>query len=390
MAYQNTLYKTNEKIINLLKASGFRTITTGDDMDYDQQKRDVQYPQAHIIVDGGTINEQTTDLIYKIMLIDKLDVASNEFLEYGNDNFIDIQQDLIVRFSTVLKQIDKKYLTTYDSNYIGNDFNYNVNFVYFKETQPELLGGIAATFTITVPLMADDCATTYSFEGMPTRPQNYVDYVPYVGSNKDTNLGIHNLFTNKIVVSSGTTNNFIKGNGDLDYNKYTHSIFNQTETKTIANTTDETSLVGNGIGINVLKANTLEAGKTYRTKIRGLISGLKGITGTIRIKLGNQTLITSVAEMPALLVNNYYESDLSIVCRSIDENNIADVIICEGKTTILGGVGLNTTYSQALIMTDTTTIDNSIDQMIDVTYQWGTASTSNTISSIMCTLEEIN
>lgn len=389
MAYQNTLYKTTEKLINLLKASNFKTITMGTDLDYDQQKRDVQYPQAHIIVDGGTIEAQTTILNFKIMLIDKLDVASNEFIEYGNDNFIDIQQDLIVRFSTILRQLDKKYLTTYDSNFIGNEFNYNVNFAYFKETQPELLAGIVASLSITVPLMVDDCTAYYSFEGMPSRPQNYVDYVPYTGSTKDINTD-YNIYANKIIVNEGTTNNFIKGNGDLDYNKYTHSIFNQIETKTITNTTDETSLIGNGVGTSVLKANTLEAGKTYRTKIRGLISGIKSVTGTIRIKIGDQTLITSVAEMPALLVNNYYESDLSIVCRSTDENNIADVIICEGKTTIIGGVGLNTTYSRALIMTDTTTIDNSIDQIIDVTYQWGTASTSNTISSIMFTLEEIN
>lgn len=386
--YQNTLYKTNEKIINLLKASGFRTITTGDDTNYDQQKRDVQYPQAHIIVDGGVINEQTTDLVFKIMLMDKLDVASNEFIEYGNDNFIDIQQDLIVRFSTVLRQLDKKYLTTYDSNFIGNEFKYGVNFAYFKETQPELLAGIAATFTITVPLMSDDCATYYSIEGMPSRPQNYVDYVPYVGANKDVYLNQFNLLANKVIVSSGTTDNFIKGNGDLDYNKYSHTLFVQTELKTIENTTTETSLIGNGIGNRSILANKLYLGKTYRSNIKGLISGVKGNTAIIRIKIGNQTIIQNIAEIPATVTNTYCESNLTYLCVGITGTTAQ--IICEGKTTILGGVGLNTTYSRSLIMTEPITIDNQIDNQIDVTYQWSVASALNKLTNTMAELEEIN
>jgi hypothetical protein len=386
--YQNTLYKTNEKIINLLKASGFRTITTGDDTNYDQQKRDVQYPQAHIIVDGGVINEQTTDLFFKIMLMDKLDVASNEFIEYGNDNFIDIQQDLIVRFSTVLRQLDKKYLTTYDSNFIGNEFKYGVNFAYFKETQPELLAGIVATFTITVPLMADDCATYYSIEGMPSRPQNYVDYVPYVGANKDVYLNQFNLLANKVIVSSGTTDNFIKGNGDLDYNKYSHTLFLQTELKTIENTTTETSLIGNGIGNRSILANKLYLGKTYRSNIKGLISGVKGDTATIRIKIGNQTIIQSIAEIPSTLNNTYCESNLTYLCVGITGTTAQ--ILCEGKTTIIGGVGLNTTYSRSLIMLAPITIDNSIDNQIDVTYQWSVASALNKLTNTMAELEEIN
>lgn len=386
--YQNTLYKLNDKLINLLKASGFRTITTGDDTNYDQQKRDVQYPQAHIIVDGGVINEQTTDLFFKIMLMDKMDVASNEFIEYGNDNFIDIQQDLIVRFSTVLRQLDKKYLTTYDSNFIGNEFKYGVNFAYFKETQPELLAGIVATFTITVPLMADDCATTYSFEGMPTRPQNYVDYVPYVGATKDVYLNQFNLLANKVIVSSGTTDNFIKGNGDLDYTKYSHTLFVQTELKTIENTTTETSLIGNGIGNRSILANKLYLGKTYRSNIKGIISGVKGNTAIIRIKIGNQTIIQNIAEIPATLTNTYCESNLTYLCIGITGSTAQ--IICEGKTTILGGVGLNTTYSRSLIMTEPITIDNSIDNLIDVTYQWSVASALNKLTNTMAELEEIN
>lgn len=388
MAYQNTLYKLNDKLINLLKANGFNTITTGDENDYDQQKRDVQYPQAHIILDGGTIQQQTTELNFKIMLMDKLDTSSNEFIEYGNDNFIDIQQDLIVRFSTVLSQLDKKYLTTYDSNFIGNEFNYNVVFAYFKETQPELLGGIVANLTITVQLMVDDCATYYSIEGMPSRPQNYTDYVPYSGATKDVNLNQFNLLANKVTVSSGTTDNFIKGNGDLDYNKYSHTLFVQTELKTIENTTTETSLIGNGIGNRSILANKLYLGKTYRSNIKGIISGVKGDTATIRIKIGNQTIIQNIAEIPATLNNTYCESNLTYLCVGITGTTAQ--ILCEGKTTILGGVGLNTTYSRSLIMTEPITIDNQIDNQIDVTYQWSVASALNKLTNTMAELEEIN
>jgi len=142
MAYQNTLYRIIDKLINTLSLNGFKSITYGTEKDIDFSKKDITYPLAHIIMPNGTVNEKTTSLSFIILVADKLDqMKDSAYPEYGNTNAIDIQQDLIVRTSTALKSLDKRYLTSYDSLEIGYDYQYNATFDVFYEDFPELLSG---------------------------------------------------------------------------------------------------------------------------------------------------------------------------------------------------------------------------------------------------------
>lgn len=172
MAYANTLYQAIDKIINKLTQVGFKTVTTGDEKDFDQIKRDVEYPQAHIIMPRGTINEHTTTLSFVLVVRDKLDRwETAEYPQYGNDNALDIYQDLTMRFTTALKSLDHRYLNTYDSIAVGFQLEYNANVDFIKDTEPELLAGLVVDFNITMPNMEDDCLPDIS--GLvPSRPQN--------------------------------------------------------------------------------------------------------------------------------------------------------------------------------------------------------------------------
>lgn len=172
--YQNTLYRIIDKLINTLRLNGFKSITYGTEKDIDFSKKDISYPLAHIIMPNGTVNEKTTQLSFIILVADKLDnMRDNAYPEYGTTNAIDIQQDLIVRTSTALKSLDKRYLTSYDSLEIGYDFQYNATFDVFYEDFPELLSGYIFNMVVSMPNMVDDCQPDPSIPGVPSRPQNY-------------------------------------------------------------------------------------------------------------------------------------------------------------------------------------------------------------------------
>ena len=171
--YKNTLYRSIDKIINKLNVNGFKSITYGTEKDLDFTKKDLEYPLAHIVMPGGVVNEITTDINFIIIVADKLDKTHDDtYKEYGNDNSIDIQQDLMVRITTTLMSLDKRYLDSYDAIDIGYDFEYNAVFDTFKEDLPELLAGFIFNLTLRMPNMNDDCQPEYG-PGVASRPQNY-------------------------------------------------------------------------------------------------------------------------------------------------------------------------------------------------------------------------
>jgi len=97
MAYQNNLYKIIDKFINILKLNGFKSVSYGTEKDINFSKKDIEYPVAHIIQPNGLVNEKTTELSFIIMVADKLDaIEDGSYPEYGCNNAIDIQQDLII------------------------------------------------------------------------------------------------------------------------------------------------------------------------------------------------------------------------------------------------------------------------------------------------------
>jgi hypothetical protein len=173
MAYQNTFYKIVDKLINKLTQNGFKQVSYGTEKDLDLSKRQSNYPLAHIVVPNGSNDIKMTSLSFIIIVADKVDKTGNEYIEYGKDNTIDIQQDLLVRTQTTLKAIDKRFLDTYDSLEIGYSLS-NTTFDSFKEDYPEILTGFIFSTNIEIPNMIDDLACEdYSISGVPSRPQGF-------------------------------------------------------------------------------------------------------------------------------------------------------------------------------------------------------------------------
>jgi hypothetical protein len=160
--------------------------------------------------------------------------------------------------------------------------------------------------------------------------------------------------------------------------------FHQTASKTIANTTTETSLVGTGEGTLTLPANFLTVGRTIKIRARGHVSEVSGPNATLRIKVGSVTIITSVGALPSAgLTTAGWEIAFEFTCRSVGATGT--VIGC-GNTHVVSGAFVST-VDRDLTMTATATVDTTVANALDITYQWGTASSSNTITSIVASVE---
>lgn len=152
--------------------------------------------------------------------------------------------------------------------------------------------------------------------------------------------------------------------------------FAQTADQTIANTTTETTCFGSGVGALTLPANELVVGKTIRIKLVGRIS-TSATPGsvTVKLKLGSAVIASRTFTPSANLAGRHLQIEAVITCRS---TGVSGTVMGQGLTTI---VFLDTTtlghYMQA---TSPTTVDTTISQAIDVTWDWGTASASNTVT----------
>lgn len=152
-------------------------------------------------------------------------------------------------------------------------------------------------------------------------------------------------------------------------------VFTQTEQVTVSNTTTETSLVGDGSGSVLFPADYFSIGKTIEVRTAGLVSGANNDTATVRVYLGTNKLIESVATIPAAITDAEYDVWIVLTCIA------ADTFMGQGYTRILAGVGLQTAYTRPLKMTAPVTIDTSAAHAFDITYQWNNARTANTITA---------
>ena len=149
-----------------------------------------------------------------------------------------------------------------------------------------------------------------------------------------------------------------------------------TSTVTVANSTTETSMLGTGVGSATLPANFAVVGRTIRVRSHGFISDTATPSSTIKIKLGAVTLITSTGSLPSGLSNAEVTFEFVFTFRSIGATG---TVIGQGVSRITSGAFVSSA-ARALVMTAPVTIDTTIANAMDVTYKWGTASASNTIS----------
>ena len=173
--------------------------------------------------------------------------------------------------------------------------------------------------------------------------------------------------------------------GTLTPISVTQVTFTQTANQTVGNTTTETTMFGSGVGSLSIPANTLIVGRTYRIKLKGYASGTNGDTSTLKVKLGSVELVSSVGTWQTL-TDIGFTLEFDFTCRT---TGTTGTVAGNGYSLVSGGQGFSTVSMRALLA-GTDTIDTTIDNLIDLTYQWSSTKVGNTITITNASVEVLN
>jgi hypothetical protein len=160
-------------------------------------------------------------------------------------------------------------------------------------------------------------------------------------------------------------------------------VFSQTVSKTITNTIAETSLLGAGVGSNIVKANSLSVGKRIRIHGEGIYTTpLIASSLVIKVKLGG-VVVASVTTtgLLSLAINKACTFDCLIVVREIGVNGS---VIVGGQLSY--SVGTGKMFQDIDNSGGLTTLDTTVDMTPDVTATWDAATTSRSITSTIATV----
>lgn len=148
--------------------------------------------------------------------------------------------------------------------------------------------------------------------------------------------------------------------------------FTQTADKTIVSSVAETTLTAAGVGSMTLPPNKLAAGKTLFVTAGGRVSDTATPTFRVRIKIGATVILdTGAVAFSGTIANNQWSIIAVITCRTA---GVAGTVIGQGsfREEPDNRAGM---ANLAPVVVDTT-----ISNLVDVTWEWGTASVSNTIT----------
>lgn len=162
------------------------------------------------------------------------------------------------------------------------------------------------------------------------------------------------------------------------------TLATQTGDKTITNTTVETSMFDGIVGSKKIAPNYLHPGKTIRVKLNGIYSCNNGVDATVKVKLGSVTLASSTSSLTQTTTDSLFELEFMFTCRT---EGVAGTVIGQGRSIVYAGQGFSTATSRALKMMSPATVDTTIENEIDITYTWGTASPTNSIKTTNITIE---
>lgn len=166
------------------------------------------------------------------------------------------------------------------------------------------------------------------------------------------------------------------------------TMFTGTASKTVANTTSETSLIPTGIGSVTLPAGFLAVGKRIRIAGGGVFSTIL-VPGnvTVRMKLGSVTVASVViSNILSSASNNAFQFTGSVTCRT---TGASGTVVTDGNASYETGL-LSRGFAPLNNAGATATVDTTTSKALDVTVQWATGSASNTMTVTNASIEILN
>jgi len=155
-----------------------------------------------------------------------------------------------------------------------------------------------------------------------------------------------------------------------------YGLFAQTGSSTpVSGTTVETSIIGSGTGTLSVPSNGFRVGDSFSAKLNGHISCVGSATIHIRVKANSVLLGDTGVIALDTTTNKHWELDLNFTIRSIwSVGSIASF----GSFGYIKNSGLNYEGSNFVTITP---LDTTILNTINITAEWNTTNSGNSIYS---------
>lgn len=168
-----------------------------------------------------------------------------------------------------------------------------------------------------------------------------------------------------------------------------YGLFAQTGNSTIiTNTTVETTLINGGLGTLTVPANGFSVGDSFRAIMGGVMNADNNQTIRVRVKAGSIVLLDSgLQNLGSSVINDIWSLNVDFTIRQIGAAGVASLVALgnfhytKTNNASVQGFGFNNV--------NTTTFDTTISNTLDITVQWGSASTGNNIYSDIFVLNKI-
>lgn len=167
-------------------------------------------------------------------------------------------------------------------------------------------------------------------------------------------------------------------------------LFVQTADATVTNTITETTIIGSGIGSLIFPTNYFVVGKTIRLRIGGVYNTPILVTSSVTIKIKLNSVVVATVTTSSLFVgatNLEFDGEILLTCRTV---GITGTVIVHGDieygTGVTGTIAVDSLNNAG----NTTTIDTTIVNTLDVTIIWDTATTTRIAKSTITILENLN
>ena len=155
-------------------------------------------------------------------------------------------------------------------------------------------------------------------------------------------------------------------------------LLTTTSDVTIANTTTETSFRNGFLGFGYLPAWRILPGTAVCWRMFGRVSCGSAQSSTFRFKLGGVIIAESTATLPNNLSNAGWDAYFEAVIRSVGPTG---TVFGAGRTIINLTAPIGDTAIRRISSSTNIQVSTLSDLTVDATYQWGTASAGNSITS---------
>jgi hypothetical protein len=165
-------------------------------------------------------------------------------------------------------------------------------------------------------------------------------------------------------------------------------LFSQTGDSTpITNTTTERTMVNGGVGALFVPANNFRVGDSFIATMHGNLTCQNNATIRIRIKANSIIIADTGLITLDRATSNHYDLSIYFTVRQIGVAGVARLMTT--GTFTYNRSSNNMPERSGIESLNSTNFNTTIDNVLDITAQWGSASVSNSIDTHMFNLYKI-